>query len=78
MRIVATQDDMREIDGALSQLVLIGKTPVIRYKAYLATQVFASPEMFREVSRSNYTSGDDYFTAIASRLQQSMLGFTSK
>lgn len=78
MRIVLPQDDMREIELVVNQLALKGNTPVIRYKSYLAVQVFASPDLFRQVARTDFPSGDDFFASIASRLQQSMLGYTSK
>jgi hypothetical protein len=77
MRIMVPGEDMKAIETVLNRLAINGRTQVIRYKAYLATQVFASPGLFREVAGTSYESGDQFFTALASRLQQTMLGYSS-
>jgi hypothetical protein len=74
MRIMLPREEMKDIETALSQLAGSGRTQVIRYKAFLATQVFASPGLFQEEAAARYESGDEFFTAIASRLQRTMLG----
>ena len=78
MRILVPNEDMRDIEVALAQLSNNGRTPVIRYKGYLATQVFASPALFARAAAVDYASGDDFFAAVALRLQQTMLGYRSK
>ena len=78
MRIMVPQEDMKDIEAILGRLALNGRTPIIRYKAYLATQVFASPELFDEITKADYESSDQFFTALASRLQKTMLGYSGK
>jgi hypothetical protein len=50
-----------------------GTTPVIRYKAYLAGTVFADPSMFRQVSLNRYDDQDQFFNAVAGKLNQMFL-----
>lgn len=73
MRVVLPQEEMKEIEAVLGELASSGRTQVIRYKAYLATQVFASPSVFWEEAVAPHESSDEFFTAIASRLQATML-----
>lgn len=78
MRIMLPNEDMKEFDAMLNQLAINGRTQAIRYKAYLTTQVFASPATFRHVAEVSYASGDEFFTAIATRLQQTVLGYQGR
>ncbi len=73
-RIMLPQEDMKDIEATIGQLTTTGRTPVIRYKAFLASQAFASPEAFRDIVMADYESSDQFFTALAGRLQQTMLG----
>lgn len=66
-----------ELDGVrakIADLVESGRTPAIRYKAYLASIVFQTPEMFRGGSKVGSTVSDTFFREIASRAQTSLLG----
>ncbi len=78
MRIMLPQEDMKDIEATVNRIVSNGWTPAIRYKAYLASQVFASPETFRGVAAASYESSDAFFAAIAGRLQQTILGYGGK
>lgn len=73
MRAMLPQVDLSDIEAAVDELANSGRTPVIRYKAYLAGLVFANPRMFSQEITVDYASGDEFFTAIASRLQQTLL-----
>ena len=73
MRIALPHNDMPEIERTLDELTTDGHSPVIRYKAYLATLVFSDPMGFRSVMSTDYESGDAFFSAIASQLQKTML-----
>ena len=77
LRIILPREDMKAIESVVGDLALNGPTPVIRYKAYLATQVFANPQTFCEVASANYASSDQFFSALGLRLQQTMLGYSS-
>ena len=65
--------NLPDIEATVDELANSGRTPVIRYKAYLASLVFAHPGMFSQETAVDYSSGDEFFTAIASRLQQTLL-----
>jgi hypothetical protein len=77
MRIMLPQEDMKNLESAVTRLVSEGQTPVIRYKAYLASRVFADPTMFREAATGNYGGCNEFFCAIATRLQQSLLSYSA-
>jgi hypothetical protein len=78
MRIVLPQEDMKDIEASLTNLANYGRTPVIRYKAYLASLVFVNPGMFRQEAANDYASSDEFLSAIASRLQRTLLGFNAQ
>jgi len=66
--------DMKEARQAIANLAESGRTPAIRYKAYLATIVFESPEVFAKGLNVESTDSDQFFMAIASRAQKTLLG----
>lgn len=78
MRIILPQEDMKDIEASLTNLANYGRTPVIRYKAYLASLVFVNPGMFRQEVANDYGSSDEFLSAIASRLQQTLLGLNAQ
>jgi len=69
---------MNEIEAKIADLAESGRTPVIRYKAYLASMVFQSPEMFRVGDRVDSIESDPFFRNIAARAQTALLGQNSK
>ena len=73
MRAMLPGADLPDLEATVEELASTGRTPVIRYKAYLAGLVFANPRMFSQEITVDYASGDEFFTAIASRLQQTLL-----
>ncbi|HCV42293.1 MAG TPA: hypothetical protein DGH68_02325 [Bacteroidetes bacterium] len=76
MRITLPQEAMKDIEAAVRELANNGRTPVIRYKAYLASLVFDNPSMFCQTVTNKYASSDELFGAIATRVQQTMLSST--
>ena len=78
MRLMMPQEDFKDSEMALGLLAGNGRTPGIRYKAYVASLVFASPEMFAREINSEYAHDDQFFGAIASRLQQTLLGHSTR
>ncbi len=58
----------------ISSLAVFGRTPSIRYKAYLASLVFDSPQLFKEEGARQYKDTEDLFNAVAGRLQVALLG----
>jgi hypothetical protein len=80
MRIALPLNDMSEIQQALDELTVNGHNPVIRYTAYLATLVFSDPQSFEPIMAMDYESSDAFFSAIATRVQKTLLthGVTSQ
>ena len=66
--------DLTEARKIIADLAESGKTPVVRYKAYLATVVFESPELFVNGLTTGSSENDQFFLEIASRVQQTLLG----
>lgn len=77
MRAAAPAENMQEIEATLFRLSNNGRTPAIRYKAYLAGLVFANPKMFSTETAAEYATGDEFFTAVSSRLQKTLLGYNA-
>jgi len=67
-------EDMRT---ALENLATAGRTPAIRYKAYLAGLVFDSPVIFKSESGKDYAWDEDLFAAISDRAEKALLGFNA-
>jgi hypothetical protein len=68
------------LDGLRENLAVLsseGRTPAIRFKAYLAGLVYDSPSMFAPESAKKYTWDDDLFAAIGSRAEKALLGYNS-
>lgn len=66
------------LQGALNSLAVTGRTPAIRYKAYLAMLVFDQPAMFSKEQEGEYKTESQLFTAIGKRLQQSLIGYNDR
>ena len=78
VRILLPNEDMKDIESEVASLVRKGRTQVIRYKAYVAGQVFADPAEFGEIAAGSYMNYNDIFVALATRLQQTMLGYNGR
>jgi len=74
LRIVARWLDMSRVHSALVDLADNGRTPVIRYKAFLATAVFDNPAKFENTLMVKYTDSDQFFNAVASQVHKTLLG----
>jgi len=66
-------DEFPRIKDEIDRLVTEGKTPAIRYKAYLAKAVFANPAMFQEEAAHQYRDRDIFFSALAGRMTKVLL-----
>jgi hypothetical protein len=72
MKLVAPAMEFSALREKVAGLVTSGRTPSVRYKASLALMVFENPEMFREVRNSQYEDSDQFFIAVAQRIQESL------
>jgi hypothetical protein len=67
------QDELPMLKGKIDDLVTSGPSPVIRYKAYIASAVFTNPAMFKQESARNYNDSNELFGALSERLSQTLL-----
>ena len=65
---------LEDLRVALGTLAASGKTPAIRYKAYLAGMVFDAPVMFENEASQKYMWDEDLFDAVSARAQKALLG----
>ncbi len=65
---------LEDLRASLGALATGGKTPAIRYKAYLAGLVFDSPSIFNGESAQEYAWDEDLINAIGARAQKALLG----
>jgi hypothetical protein len=63
-----------EIEKTVGLLATYGRTPALRYRAYLIGTLFTNPSAFSTEARSDFRSPDELFSAIAMKLQQTLLG----
>jgi hypothetical protein len=76
MRIMLPQEVMTDVEEAVTELAANGRTPVIRYKAYLVSLVFDNPTRFGQTVLNTYASSDELFGVIATQVQQTLLGYS--
>jgi hypothetical protein len=67
-----------EIRAAVGSLSVVGRTPAIRYKAYLALLVFENPEMFSAQRGGLYASDTEFFLDISRQVQKTLVGDASR
>ncbi|HEY6951680.1 MAG TPA: hypothetical protein VI758_04690 [Bacteroidota bacterium] len=74
LRLNMPKAEMGEIGGAISKLAESGRTPVIRYKAYLASVVFESPASFARGLKPEYADSNEFYSDVAAQVQRTLLG----
>ena len=57
----------------LESLAASGRTPAIRVKALLGSMVYENPDWFREEGGTEYTTDDEVFGAILTRLRGTVI-----
>ncbi len=65
--------DTQCLKKCLAKLSKDGENDTLRYKAYLAHQMLAQPEIFHEVERKNYKDSNAFFSILATELQSRLL-----
>jgi len=78
IRIDLPQRDLKKIERTIGELAEKGRTPVIRYKAYLANLVFESPATFQKVVTTDATDSDLFFSFVGSEVQKTLFGHNMK
>ncbi len=63
-----------ELEKKVTELSINGQTAGIRYRAFLVMNVFVTPAIFRNDSFAQYNDGEALFSALAQRLDSTMLG----
>ncbi len=78
MRLVLPGADLRDVRKTVESIANSDRTPVVRYKAYLASMVFVSPDLFRQAPDIPFANGDEFFAAVDYRLRHSLLGYRAE
>ena len=68
MRIAFPKEDFRELELALYDLASKGATRSIRYKAYLAIEVFANPLAFKDAVQHKHLTGKEFYAELAGKI----------
>jgi hypothetical protein len=63
-----------EVKNVTDSIVVNGKTPSIRYMAYLASNVLENPTWFAKKDRQATQDPDEFFASVAAQLQERLLG----
>ena len=69
MRIAFPKEDFREIELSLYDLTSHGATRPIRYKAYLAIEVFANPLAFKDAVQLRHLTGEEFYAELAGKIR---------
>ena len=59
---------------SLGSLAVAGRTPSLRYKAYLAGLVFDNPSIFTGTDVRKFDSSEELFASLSDRLQKVLIG----
>lgn len=75
LRIAIPDMDLSSIREEIEDLSVNGCTPVIRYKAYLATMVFQDPQQFKGAVGAVSPESNQFFSSVAEQVSERLLGF---
>jgi len=70
--------DLTPLRACLDRLAVSGATTAVRYRAYLATLLLDSPEIFTGLEGQTFETDDGLFEAMSSRLQKTLLGYSDR
>jgi hypothetical protein len=73
IKLVLPGSNSEAIQEMLGSLALSGRTPTIRLKAILGRMVYDNPAWFGEEGLAEYSTDDEVFGAILSRLRTTMI-----
>ena len=65
--------EVPDIKEEIDRLAVEGASPVVRYKASLAKQVYENPEWFTWLVREDFITAEEAFTAVARQLERTLL-----
>jgi len=75
MKAILQRESFCDLKGELARLSASGRTPSIRYKAYLAAMLLDNPDWFKEECCKQYTASEELLDAISKKLQKTLLGY---
>jgi hypothetical protein len=70
IRIAFPNEDLQQLEPDLYGLAYKGATRAIRYKAYLALQVYSDPGMFRDAVESRHLTGGEFYERLAEKIRR--------
>jgi hypothetical protein len=66
--------NFEDVKHVTDSIAVNGKTPAIRYEAYLASNVLENPVWFAKGNHQTIEDPDTFFISVASQLQERILG----
>jgi hypothetical protein len=73
MKIAQPDADARDIKKEIDRLTTEGRTAGIRYRAWLARQVYENPSVFVKEGDADFFTAEEAFGAVAHRLEEMLL-----
>ncbi len=74
MKLLFPAREFPDLTAKVNSLAATSGLPAIRYRAYLSSLVFDNPALFTVEHKAAYEDPDDLFSALATRVQVTLLG----
>ena len=68
MKLMLPEGNYASLTSRVTELTRTAASPELRYKAFLTESVLAKPSTFVTLAKTGYTTPDEFFGAVASRL----------
>ncbi len=78
LKLMVPAVDAAKISRHLEELSTSAPQPSTRFKAYIASQVYKNPELFAAAKDAEYNNGNEFFNALASRMQSSLISYNGR
>ena len=73
LKIAQPDVEVPDIKDEIDRLAAEGESPVIRYKASLARQVYENPKWFTPLAQADFFTAEEAFAAVAHQLERTLL-----
>ena len=78
MKMVLQNETFCDLRSAINSLAVTGSSPSIRYRAYLASLILDNPSWFAEECVKDYKNPTEMYTALANRLDKTLLSHAGR
>jgi|WetSurSiteA1Bulk_404760.scaffolds.fasta_scaffold53158_2 hypothetical protein len=74
LKLCVPEKEFPFIEKALERLMKEGRTPTIRFRAYLASMVHDMPSLFVQEQAVDFATPEDLYAALSERVHRNLLG----